>query len=174
VQDVLFKICIFGDGGVGKTTLVNRYVTGVFHDGTQMTIGVEFHIKKLEIEGKKVTLQIWDFAGEDQFRFLLPSYVNGASGGIFMYDITRESSLSNLPDWFEVFQKGIDQKIPIIMAGGKVDLEYKRVIPRDIATEIAQKNDFYAFVECSAKEGKNIEIIFTTLARAMMESSNLI
>jgi small GTP-binding protein len=174
VQDVLFKICIFGDGGVGKTTLVNRYVTGVFHDGTQMTIGVEFHIKKLEIEEKKVTLQIWDFAGEDQFRFLLPNYVNGASGGIFMYDITRESSLSNLPDWFEVFQKGIDQKIPIIMAGGKVDLEYKRVIPRDIATEIAQKNNFYAFVECSAKEGKNIEIIFRTLARAMMESSNLI
>ena len=174
MQDVLFKICIFGDGGVGKTTLVNRYVTGVFHEGTHMTIGIEFHIKKLEIESKKVTLQLWDFACEDQFRFLLPSYVKGASGGIFMYDITRESSLSNLSQWFEVFKEGVNQQIPIIMAGGKVDLEYKRVIPREIATEIAEKNNFYAFVECSAKDGKNIEIIFTTLARAMMESAKLI
>jgi small GTP-binding protein len=174
VQDVLFKICIFGDGGVGKTTLVNRYVTGVFHDGTHMTIGIEFHIKKLEIEGKKVTLQIWDFAGEDQFRFLLPSYVKGASGGIFMYDITRESSLSNLPNWFEVFKEGVDKNIPIIMAGGKADLEFKRVIPKEFGIEIAEKNNFYAFTECSAKEGTNIEIIFKILARAMMEFANLI
>jgi small GTP-binding protein len=174
MQDVLFKVCIFGDGGVGKTTLVNRYLTGVFQDGTKMTIGLDFHIKKLEIDDKKVTLQIWDFAGEDQFRFLLPSYVNGASGGIFMYDITRESSLSNLPNWIEVFKEGIDQKIPIIMAGGKLDLEFKRVLPKDIAMDIARANNFHAFVECSAKDGKNVEIIFRTLARAMMESSGLI
>ncbi len=83
-MDAMFKLCIFGDGGVGKTTLVKRYLTGVFAGDTTMTIGVDFHIKKLNIEGKEVGLQIWDFAGEDRFRFLLPSYVFGTSGGIFM------------------------------------------------------------------------------------------
>ncbi|MCK4688545.1 MAG: GTP-binding protein, partial [Candidatus Lokiarchaeota archaeon] len=85
MADAMFKICIFGDGGVGKTTLVKRYMTGVFKGDSTMTIGVDFHVKKLEINGLNVSLQIWDFAGEDRFRFLLPSYVIGASGGIFMY-----------------------------------------------------------------------------------------
>jgi small GTP-binding protein len=177
MQDILFKICIFGDGGVGKTTLVNRYLTGVFSEGPKMTIGVDFHLIKIEVEGKRITLQIWDFAGEDHFRFLLPSYVRGAAGGIFMYDITRETSLRNLPDWLGVFNEGVkvnEQKIPLIMVGGKLDLEYKRVIPKDIAMDLAEANSFYGFIECSAKSGKNIEIIFKTLARRMMDISYLI
>ena len=114
----MFKICIFGDGGVGKTTLIGRYLTGVFQSNNEITIGVDFSIKKLEILDKRVTLQIWDFAGEDRFRFLLPSYVLGASGGIFMYDITRYSSLKNFQDWLNIFKqgyKGPQSNLPIIM-----------------------------------------------------------
>ena len=98
-HDFLFKICIFGDGGVGKTTLLNRYVLGLFKDDSKMTIGVDFRMKQLKVNEKIVTLQIWDFAGEERFRFLLPHYITGASGGIFMYDITRYSSLKNLNEW---------------------------------------------------------------------------
>jgi len=104
--DVMFKLCIFGDGGVGKTTLLGRYLTGIFKANQSITIGVDFHVKKLEVNGKKVLLQIWDFAGEKRFRFLLPSYVLGASGGIFMYDITRYSSLKNFPEWVKIFKNG--------------------------------------------------------------------
>ena len=174
MDDVFFKICIFGDGGVGKTTLVNRYLTGNFLNGTRMTIGVDFHTKQIKIEEKMVILQIWDFAGEEHFKFLLPSYVRGAAGVLFMYDITRESSLRNLPEWLEVLKEGINQKIPLIMVGGKADLESKRVIPKEIAREAAQEHNFYKFVECSSKNGQNIKKIFKTLARAMMESSNLV
>jgi len=174
LPDVFFKICIFGDGGVGKTSLVNKYLTGIFIDETKMTIGVDFNTKLIEIESKKVVLQIWDFAGENHFRFFLPSYVRGASGAIFLYDLTREASLRHLPDWLDVLQEGLDRNIPLIMAGNKLDLKHKRVIPPDIALEIAEGNDFYGFIECSAKTGQNIEITFKTLANVMMENANLL
>ncbi len=176
-EDALFKVVIFGDGGVGKTSLVNRYLTGVFKGDSTMTIGVDFHMKKVEIEGKRVGLQIWDFAGEDRFRFLLPSYVRGAAGGIFMYDITRYSSIKNFGEWMDVVKHGrIGEKstIPIIMSGGKLDLDDKRAISSNDAYEVAKKYQLYGFVECSAKTGENVELIFETIARVMMEKAKLL
>ena len=176
-MDALFKICIFGDGGVGKTTLVNRYMTGVFKGDSTMTIGVDFHVKKLDLDGIRVSLQIWDFAGEDRFRFLLPSYVIGASGGIFMYDITRYTSLKNFEDWIEIFKKGYAGKgrqLPVIMVGGKLDLQHKRAISSNDAFEIAKKNNLYGFVECSAKSGENVEDIFLEIGNLMIRTSGMI
>lgn len=177
MADAMYKICIFGDGGVGKTTLVNRYMTGVFKGDSTMTIGVDFHVKKLEINGLMVSLQIWDFAGEDRFRFLLPSYVIGASGGIFMYDITRYSSLKNFDDWLEIFKRaytGKEQQIPVIMVGGKLDLQYKRAVSSNEAFELAKESNLYGFVECSAKSGENVEDIFIEMGKLMMRRSGLI
>ena len=177
MRDAVFKICIFGDGGVGKTTLVRRYLTGVFEGESGMTIGVDFHVKELEIEGKKVALQIWDFAGEDRFRFLLPSYVRGASGGIFMYDITRYSSLKNLVEWLNVLKEGSEkegQEIPLIMVGGKLDLQHKRSVSSENAFELSKLNNFYGFGECSAKTGQNVEQIFIIISRIMLEKAGLI
>ncbi len=176
MHDAVFKICIFGDGGVGKTTLTLKYVTGVFNSGTSMTIGSDFHIKSLNIEGKKVALQIWDFAGERQFRFLLPTYIKGASGGIFMYDITRFSSFKNISEWMEVLGKGMlpDQKLPLVIVGGKSDLEDRRAVPKNIENLGFDKYDFRAHYECSAKSGDHVEDIFETIARIMMKNSGLL
>ena len=116
-----FKVCIFGDAGVGKTTLVNRYLTGLFDTNFKITIGADFYLKKLVIDCKEVTLQIWDFAGEDKFRFLLPSYVAGSGGGIFMYDITRTSSIQSCKSWLGVFKKSFENNkidIPFAMGHG--------------------------------------------------------
>ena len=93
-----FKVVIFGDAGTGKTTLTHRFLTNLFVHDVGSTIGVDFQLKMIESEGQNVKLQIWDFAGEERFRFLLPSYVKGASGGIFMYDITNYASLSHISD----------------------------------------------------------------------------
>ena len=173
----MFKVCLFGDGGVGKTTLINRFLTDVFKGGSQITIGVDFHIKKLEIQEKRITLQIWDFAGEERFRFLLPSYVLGASGGIFMFDITRYSSLRNFQDWLNIVRQGykgpIDQ-IPILMVGSKLDLEYKRAVSRDEAFELAKKNNLFGYIECSSKDGQNVQEIFLEIARIMMKKAKII
>ncbi|MFW9940945.1 MAG: Rab family GTPase [Candidatus Thorarchaeota archaeon] len=177
ISDAMFKLCFFGDGGVGKTTLINRYLTGVFKGGSDITIGVDFHIKKLEIQEKRVSLQIWDFAGEDRFRFLLPSYVLGASGGVFMYDITRYSSLKNFQDWLDIFKqgyKGFLNQVPIIMVGSKLDLEYKRAVPRAEAYELAKVNDLSGYIECSSKNGQNVQEIFLEIGRIMMRQANMI
>ena len=176
-SDAMFKICLFGDGGVGKTTLVTRYLTGVFKGNSTITIGVDFHVKKLEVEDKKVSLQIWDFAGEDRFRFLLPSYVVGASGGIFMYDITRYSSLKNFDDWISIFKKGFigdKRQLPIIMVGGKLDLQYKRAVSTKEAFELAKAHNLYGFVECSSKDGRNVEEIFSEIAKLMLHRAELL
>ncbi len=177
MHDAMFKVCIFGDGGVGKTTLVNRYLTGVFKTNFTMTIGVDFLMKKLEIQNKLVNLQIWDFAGEIRFRFLLPSYVRGASGGIFMFDITRQSSLRNLPDWLEVFKKGTEERekdMLIIMVGGKSDLHDQRSVMSKDAAGVARSHNLYDYIECSAKTGENVESIFYKLARELTERAGII
>lgn len=173
----MFKVCLFGDGGVGKTTLINRYLTGVFQGGQEITIGVDFHIKKIIIEETRISLQIWDFAGEERFRFLLPSYVLGASGGIFVYDITRFTSLKNFQDWVEIFKqgyKGPSDQIPIIMVGSKLDLEYKRAVSRTEAYELAKKNNLFGYIECSSKEGQNVQEVFLEIGRIMLRQSKIL
>jgi small GTP-binding protein len=175
--DAMFKVCFFGDGGVGKTTLIGRYLTGVFKADNTLTIGVDFHIKKIKVNDKLVSLQIWDFAGESRFRFLLPSYVLGASGGIFMYDITRFSSLKNFNDWIEIFKKGFagdqDKQLPVLMVGSKLDLSYKRAVSSKDAYDLARDKNLYGYIECSSKDGRNVEDIFTEIAKLMLSRAGL-
>jgi len=168
-----YKLCIFGDGGVGKTTLINRYMTGLFTDDTTITIGVGFHVKKVEIEGKVVTLQIWDFAGEDRFRFMLPAYVKGAQGGIFMFDITRFTSLENLDAWSEVIDECTDEgerPLPIVLVGGKLDMEKTRAVESDYGRDICDSSElFIDYKECSSLSGHNVEQIFQVLTKEIMK-----
>jgi small GTP-binding protein len=175
--DVMFKLCIFGDGGVGKTTLLGRYLTGLFKANQSITIGVDFHVKKLTVNGKNVLLQIWDFAGESRFRFLLPSYVLGASGGLFMFDLTRYSSLKNFPEWVNIFKNGFigdkDKPLPVIMVGGKLDLGFKRAVPSKEAFDLAKSHKLHGYIECSAKDGRNIEDIFEEIAKLMLRRAGI-
>jgi small GTP-binding protein len=174
----IFKICVLGDGGVGKTTFVARYLTGVFNQQLKITIGVNFYVKKLEFRQHMVTLQIWDFAGEDRFRFILPSYLLGAAGAIFMYDITRFSSFRNFNNWMDVFEEGSkrnENSIPLLMVGSKKDLEYKRAVSFEDAMAITENYDIvYDYIECSAKTGENIELIFEKLIDSIMIKQGLI
>ena len=169
-----YKMCIFGDGGVGKTTLINRYITGKYSEEYSMTIGVDFYTKNIEIEGISVNLQIWDFAGEHQFKTLLPNYVIGASGGIFMYDTTRFSSLGQIKDWLSIFEYFVSDekaKIPIIMVGGKIDLEDKRSVTSEEALELSSTYELIGHFECSSKTGDTVEKIFEFIAKKMVEKN---
>jgi len=155
---------------------LNRYLTGLFTEDSGITIGVDFHLKKIIMDDRRVSLQIWDFAGEDRFRFLLPSYLMGASGGIFMFDITRYTSLTNFNDWLKVVEQGTigqEEGIPILMVGSKLDLEYKRAVPMEDAMEIAKNNGLYGYVECSSKTGQNVEEIFIELTKEMIRKAYL-
>ncbi len=167
-----FKVPVFGDGGVGKTTLTHRFLNGVFKETYQLTIGMDFYIKKLELDGKKISLQIWDFAGEKKFRFLLPGAVMGANGVIFTYDITRYVTFKNLTDWLTVFNEANeihDQKLPILLVGSKLDLEGVRTVPKEEATKFANDNNFIDYIECSSKSGENVEELFAIISRSMIK-----
>ncbi|GAH39257.1 unnamed protein product, partial [marine sediment metagenome] len=84
----VLKIITTGEGGVGKTTLLHRYVEGIFLADTKMTLGVEFFLKELDLDGNKILLQIWDFGGQERFRFLLQNYIMGAKGALLLFDLT--------------------------------------------------------------------------------------
>jgi small GTP-binding protein len=167
-----FKVPIFGDGGVGKTTLTHRFLNGIFKDTYKLTIGMDFYIKKLELDGKKISLQIWDFAGEKKFRFLLPGAVMEANGTIFMYDITRYVTFKNLTDWLTVFNEANEihnQKVEILLVGSKLDLEGMRTVPKEEAIKFANDNNFIDYIECSSKSGENVEALFTNLTKFMIK-----
>ena len=174
MYDATYKIVIFGDAGCGKTTLTQRYLTNLFKSDSTMTIGVDFEVKSLEIDEKKVKLQIWDFGGEERFRFLLPTYVKGASGGLFMYDVTNYSSLAHIDDWLTIIKKEKDTLFPIVAAGGKGDLTEDREVSAEEGINISKSRDLDAFIECSSKTGENVEETFETLTRLMLQRSNFI
>lgn len=177
MEDARFKVCVFGDGGVGKTCLINRYLTGLFTPDPTITLGVDFHVKWIDLEEKKIFLQIWDFAGEERFRFILPSYIIGASGCIFMYDITRYSTFRNFDDWLDVFNEGVkrnNEEIPFIIVGGKSDLESVRNVPKEEVEEAVEKFNILDSLVCSSKTGENIEDIFVNITRIMMNKAGLL
>jgi len=171
MNDFKFKLPIIGDGGVGKTTLTHRYLEGIFEEKYALTIGMEFYIKKLEIDDKLVSLHIWDFAGEDKFRFLLPGVINGANGTLFMFDITRYKTFNNLKDWLAVFNetnRNYGQEVKTLLLGSKLDLEQARTVSKTEATEFAKEHNFEEYIECSSKTGENVEIIFEKIAQFML------
>lgn len=166
--DRVAKIVIFGDSQTGKTTLTHRYLTNLFKEDIQMTLGVDFLLKAVEFNGENIKLQIWDFAGEERFRFLFPSYIRGASGAIFMYDITNYGSLAHVDAWFEIIEKEITNKLPIIFVGGKIDLMHLKEVSTRRAMEIAKTKKAEGFIECSSKTGENVHKIFDLLTRLVL------
>ena len=168
--DAIFKIVIFGDAGSGKTTLTKRFKSDMFISDSQMTIGVDFETKTFEVDGKKVKLMIWDFGGEERFRFILPKYINGAMGGILMYDITSYSSLAHIDNWLSVVN-GRKEQIPLVLLGGKSDLDIIRQIPLKEGKKIAKAKGFSGFTECSSRTGENVEKSFEILTRIMLNSA---
>ena len=173
MYDATFKIIIFGDAGCGKTTLTQRFLTNLFVSDQTMTIGVDFEVKSLTVDEQKVKLQIWDFGGEERFRFLLPTYVRGARGGLFLYDITNYSSIAHIYDWLSVIRKEIraEDIFPIIVVGGKADLVENREVSSADGIKIARSRNVNGFIETSSKTGENVEKSFEALTRLMLDKA---
>src|SRR5271157_6079152 len=158
--DFSFKLLMLGDASVGKTSLTHRYITGLFIDSPRLTIGVDFFTKKLRLtNGKKVKLQIWDFGGEERFRFLLPTYSKGSNAALFLYDITSHRSLLSLPEWLTVVRKNAGD-IPVVLIGSKVDLVDHRQVSIEEAKQVMQEYNLAGHIELSSKTGENVEESF--------------
>ena len=159
---------MLGDASVGKTSLTIRYISGFFLEDLKLTIGVDFYSKTTSFKGKKVKLQIWDFGGEERFRFLLHQYCKGANAAFFLYDITNRLSLDHLPDWTQIIREHAGD-VPIMLIGSKVDLKQYRVVSREEGILAAKKYNLSAFVELSSKTGENVEEAFTLITETLFE-----
>jgi len=165
--DYLFKIIVLGDGGVGKTALTTRFATGVFKEQYKMTIGVDFSIKTINVNGRNVKLQIWDTGGQERFAYIRPLYYRGASGAIFAFDITNRKSFENLEKiWFNEVFSNCGNEIPWILVGNKADLTDREVSREEAEAFAAQRGVKY--IESSAKSGQSVDEVFYELTKLLI------
>lgn len=168
-----YKFCVFGDSRVGKSSLVDRYLTKQFHEEIRSTLGATINIKILRLKNGKVTLQIWDFGGEEKFRFIFPAYAQGASGGIYMFDLTNRDSLTNISNWLLLFRR-VAKDAPIVLVGSKLDLVQERVFSKQEAYNLMKLYNFDNYIECSSKTGENVQLIFQSVITEILNRDGII
>jgi Ras-related protein Rab-43 len=167
----IIKILVIGEGGVGKTTLIRRLVTGKYSD-QPMTIGMGFATKLMRTsDGKEVKLQLWDIGGQSRFRLFLPSAKSGARGIILVFDLSRPSTFIRLDDWVRLVRTDLPsgKYVPIVLVGAKCDL--KREVMVDAARDFMTRVKLDAYVETSSKENINVEEPFGKLLRMIVPAS---
>jgi len=162
------KIVLLGNSGVGKTSLVLRYVQGTYTTEQNSTIGASFMTKRMFLDDWKIKLQIWDTAGQERFKSMTPMYYRGANAAILVYDCTQSDSFECVKDWVRELNTNVRSDIVIAIAGNKTDLE-PRVISFAKAKEYAESIDALLF-ETSAKQDKGIEDLFFAVARKMIDT----
>ena len=167
----VLKVVVAGEGGVGKTALCMRFTKGVYLDGIKMTIGVDFSVVKVNASTKYgeelVTLQIWDFGGEERFRFILPGYCNGANGAILAFDLTQDYTFYNLPEWINLIRETVPE-IKMVLVGLKADLLDQRKITREVAEAKVAEWGLQGYIEASSKTGDNVPHIFGLITQEML------
>ncbi|KAF9945587.1 hypothetical protein BGZ65_010588 [Modicella reniformis] len=167
------KLLLIGSSGTGKSSLLTRFVDGVFlaPDEISATIGVD--IKVIDVEGKKYKLTIWDTAGQERFRTLTSSYYRGAQGVILVYDVSNRDSFNDLQTWFNELDTYCSSKEVVRMiVGNKVDKESSREVSRQEGQDLARKLQTL-FVECSAKTKLGVQQAFDELVQQIIDTPSL-
>jgi small GTP-binding protein len=177
-KSFIYKICIVGNGGVGKTSMVLRYCENSFKESYLMTIGSNFSTKTVELADHpqlQVKLQLWDLAGQKHFSFVRPPFYRGATGIIYVFDLTRRSSFADLLEWREEVEKVIGQK-PCIVVGNKLDLakQGQREVAEQDGEAVRFEMHAMKYFETSAKEGDSVGDIFKTLTLEILRNSGKI
>ena len=168
--DLLFKLLLIGDSGVGKTCILFRFSDDAFNTTFISTIGIDFKIKTIELRGKKIKLQIWDTAGQERFHTITTSYYRGAMGIMLVYDITNQKSFENIAKWLRNIDEHANEDVEKMILGNKCDMEDSRVVAKERGEAIAVEHGI-KFLETSAKNNVNIERAFHELAEAILNKT---
>lgn len=161
-----YKLVFLGDQGVGKTSIITRFMYDTFDKNYQATIGIDFLSKTMYLEDRTVRLQLWDTAGQERFRSLIPSYIRDSSVAVVVYDITNRASFLNTSKWIEDVRNERGSDVIVILVGNKTDLSEKRQVSVEEGEDKANKEGIM-FIESSAKAGFNIKALFRKLATAL-------
>ena len=163
-----YKIVVLGDISVGKTSILSRFRYGIFEPEYMPTLGIDFFSQNLFYEDKTIRLILWDTAGEERFRSLIPSYLKNADCIIIVFDITNKDSFNSLNKWLTDSKNNASEGTIYIICGNKSDLKEKRTVNENEIDEYIKKNELI-YVECSAKNGEGIKDLFNTVAKNLGE-----
>lgn len=170
--DILYKVVLIGDSGVGKSNLMSRYTQDRVDISAKSTVGLEFATKTIHMHGKVIKLQIWDTAGQERFRSITSAYYRNAVGALLLYDITSSETLANAQRrWLKELKENAAPDISVILIGHKCDLVNSRSVDKEEGQKTANKNHI-GFLEASAFSNTNVSEAFEQLAQAIYEESN--
>ncbi|VDM16220.1 unnamed protein product [Hydatigera taeniaeformis] len=180
-HDYIFKLLLIGDSGVGKSCLLLRFAVrylrstirhlkdDTFYENFSSTIGVDFKIRTVDLDGHHIKLQIWDTAGQERFRTMTVAYYRGAHGIIVVYDVTSEESFRNLGLWMEEIKRHARSDVIKILVGNKSDLEDRRKVTYEQGAEFANLHGLQ-FFETSAKSASRVEEAFFSMAEQLLKA----
>ena len=154
-----YKLIFLGDQGTGKSSILNRFVEDKFDSNSQATIGVDFQSKNIQIDNQDIHLLLYDTAGQEKFRSLIPMYTREANIIILVYDITRKDSFLHIPSWINELTNVKIEDIIFVLVGNKIDLNNERNVSFEEGKKYAEDNNFI-FEEVSAKTGENFPELF--------------
>ncbi|MFX1302221.1 MAG: Rab family GTPase [Promethearchaeota archaeon] len=169
MKNYIFKILLTGNGGVGKTSFLRRYVDGFFDESTIMTVGVDFFIKELDFDNAHCLLQLWDLGGQERFRYLLENFVMGARGALLLFDLTRMPLIRDILEWVNIARLH-DINLPILLVGTKFDLEDLIAVDDDSALHLKNTFNMIDYIKTSSKTGYHIEKTFDILIKKLTET----
>lgn len=174
IPNYFFKVCIAGTFGVGKTTLLHRYLEKRFNPNVTSTIGSHFFVKHLKIPNVKnlFTLQIWDLAGQDHFKWVRHVFYKGARGIVYVFDLTRKNTFKDIIGWKKEVENSVGL-LPNVLVGNKLDLvsSEEKLITKDESDNVTQKLGACAYYETSAKTGTKVNDVFKKLTIEMYKAS---
>ena len=167
--DYIFKLILIGSSGVGKSSILQRYIQKLFNAEYTCTIGVDFFMKTINIRDKSIKLQLWDTAGTEKFKSITTGYYRGANAAFVVFDLTSKSSFDSVSDWIENYYKysNPDSEQHVILIGNKSDLKENREVTQEQIDNFTLNNKIKYF-ETSAKNGENIEECFFFIAEKLM------
>ncbi|CAM4606590.1 ras-related protein Rab-3D [Lepidochelys kempii] len=169
--DYMFKLLIIGNSSVGKTSFLFRYADDSFTSAFVSTVGIDFKVKTVYRNEKRVKLQIWDTAGQERYRTITTAYYRGAMGFLLMYDIANQDSFNAVQDWATQIKTYSWDNAQVILVGNKCDLEDDRVVATEDGKRLADELGF-EFFEASAKDNINVKQVFERLVDIICEKMN--
>ncbi len=167
-MEYILKIVLLGDTGVGKTSLVYRFIENRFSTDFKSTLGVNLLKRTVEVEGNQVTVQIWDLGGQEAYKRLRKLYLDGASGALLVYDVTNTASFDHLTEWFNSFIETRSGR-PAVLIGNKVDLKENKKVSTEQGKTFSNEKQCVEFIEASAKTGENVEAAFKNLIKSSLK-----
>ncbi|XP_027625476.1 EF-hand calcium-binding domain-containing protein 4B isoform X1 [Tupaia chinensis] len=169
--DRLFKIVLVGDSAVGKTSFLRRFCEDRFSSGMAATVGIDYRVKTVDVDGSRVALQLWDTAGQERYRCITQQFFRKADGVIVMYDLTAKQSFVSVRWWLSSVEEAVGDHVPVLLLGNKLDNEKEREVPHGLGEQLAKESSLI-FYECSAYSGHNTSECLLHLARFLKEQED--